>query len=96
MALLLGSHDVRHASECGWQRLTNGKLLAAAEGEGFEALLTVDRNMARQQNLQDLPVAVIPVEAPSNSLRDLRPAVPKIASLLEQRLQRRVYTVSAK
>jgi predicted nuclease of predicted toxin-antitoxin system len=37
---LLPGHEVRHTFELGWDRLTNGELLAAAEREGFEVLIT--------------------------------------------------------
>jgi hypothetical protein len=36
----------------GWDRLTNGELLAAAESAGFDAMITADRNIRRQQNLR--------------------------------------------
>jgi hypothetical protein len=33
---LLGDHDVKHASEEGWDGLTNGRLIAAAEAAGHD------------------------------------------------------------
>jgi hypothetical protein len=35
----------------GWSALSNGTLLAAAEAEGFDLLVTSDQNLTRQQNL---------------------------------------------
>jgi len=52
-------HDVLSAGEMGWERLTNGNLLATAAHEGFEILLTVDRNMVHQQNPRHLPISVM-------------------------------------
>lgn len=46
----LGGHEVRTAQEEGWAGLKNGALLQAAAGR-FDVLLTVDRNIAFQQNL---------------------------------------------
>jgi hypothetical protein len=45
-------HIVVEATERGWDRLTNGDLIAAAEGAGFEVWLTTDKNMRYQQNLK--------------------------------------------
>src|SRR5713101_1719053 len=44
-------HTVRTAAQQGWDKLTNGDLLTAAEEAGFDLLLTTDKNMRYQQNL---------------------------------------------
>ena len=41
----LKGHVVVEAIERGWDRLVNGELISAAEAEGFEVLLTTDKNM---------------------------------------------------
>lgn len=46
----LGAHEVSTASFLGWDGLKNGKLLAAAEGDGFDVLLTGDQTLAFEQN----------------------------------------------
>jgi hypothetical protein len=35
-----------------WKQITNGELLALAEREGFDVLVTNDKNITAQQNLQ--------------------------------------------
>jgi hypothetical protein len=50
---------VVEATERGWDRLTNGDLIAAAEDAGFEVLLTTDKNMRYQQNLKDRKIAFV-------------------------------------
>jgi hypothetical protein len=47
------------AIERGWDRLSNGDLIAAAEAAGFELLLTTDRNMRYQQNLKGRTLAFV-------------------------------------
>lgn len=47
----LKGHTVVEAIDRGWDRLTNGKLIAAAEESGFDILLTTDKRMRTQQNL---------------------------------------------
>ncbi|HET6217112.1 MAG TPA: hypothetical protein VFE27_08855 [Acidobacteriaceae bacterium] len=44
----LKGHEIRTAAQQGWDTLKNGELLAAAEAEGFEVLLTTDKNMRYQ------------------------------------------------
>ncbi len=41
---------VETAYERGWHDLKNGELLARAEGEGFDVLVTTDQNIRYQQN----------------------------------------------
>jgi len=55
----LVGHDVRTAAQQGWDTLKNGDLLAAAEADGFEVLLTTDKNMRYQQNLAGRKIAVV-------------------------------------
>jgi hypothetical protein len=45
----LPSHQVETAFELGWSRLTNGELLAAAEGR-FDVFVTTDQNFRYQRD----------------------------------------------
>ncbi len=53
----LKGHTIVEAIERGWDRLVNGELIAAAEAEGFEVLLTTDKNMRYQQGLTGRKIA---------------------------------------
>lgn len=55
----LPHHSIRTAFELGWSALENVELLARAEAEGFEALVTTDRNLKYQQNLADRRIAIV-------------------------------------
>ena len=55
----LGSHDVFTASYKGWGGLKNGKLLEAAQGDGFEVLVTGDRTLSYEQNLTGRRLAIV-------------------------------------
>jgi hypothetical protein len=59
IARWLPHHTVREAKSQGWDRLTNGELLSAAEQAGFDALLTTDKNLRYQQNLKARRIAVV-------------------------------------
>ncbi len=65
----------------GWSGKRNGDLLRLAAGE-FDAFLTFDRRLPREQELSTLPIAVIVLVARSNRLADLLPLVPPILELL--------------
>ena len=55
----LSGHKVVEAFERGWDRLVNGVLLDTAEAEGFELLITADKNMRYQQNLTGRKIAIV-------------------------------------
>src|SRR5271170_7654477 len=55
----LKGHEVRTAAQQGWDKLKNGELLEAAEADGFDLLLTTDKNMRCQQNLASRKIAVV-------------------------------------
>ncbi len=55
----LEGHTVTQAKDLGWDKLVNGELLKAAEENGFEVLLTTDKNIAAQQNLKSRTIAVV-------------------------------------
>ncbi len=55
----LEGHAVTKARDAGWDKLTNGELLKAAEEAGFEVFLTTDKNIAVQQNLQRRTIAIV-------------------------------------
>ena len=75
-------HEIGTTQEKGWSGFKNGELLAAA-GEEFEVFLTVDKNIRHQQNLKNLPVAILVVHAANNRLETLIPFVPFIESALK-------------
>jgi uncharacterized protein DUF5615 len=77
----LATHVVRTVVELGWSGIKNGELLGRAANE-FDALVTVDKNLEYQQNLESLPIAVIVLYAQSNELPYLLPLIPKLEEVL--------------
>lgn len=55
----LPGHTVHTAQARGWDTLSNGELLNAAEEAGFELLLTTDRRIRYQQNLRGRRIALV-------------------------------------
>ena len=59
LARALSEHTVHTAHSRGWDTLSNGELLDAAEEAGFALLLTTDRRIRYQQNLRVRRVALV-------------------------------------
>ena len=69
------------ARQMGWTSIENGELLALTSEE-FDVFVTVDRNLAFQQNPVGLRIAVMVLRAPTNRLADLRPLVPELLNAI--------------
>ncbi len=78
----LSGHDVHTVPEMGWSGKKNGDLLQLMAGQGFEALLTVDRSIRYQQNLLKTGVAMVVLVAQTNRLADLVSLLPKVEAAL--------------
>jgi len=79
-SFLVNNH-VETAFERGWNTLENGALLVSAEREGFEILLTTDRNLRYQQNLTGLSIAIIVLS--STSWPRIQKAIPEITHAID-------------
>ncbi len=80
---LFAGHEVEHVLDRGWDGLVNGKLIVTAASGGFHVLVTVDKNLRHQQNLEKLPLSVLELDVVKNRLEDLQKMVPTIPKALE-------------
>jgi predicted nuclease of predicted toxin-antitoxin system len=58
LAKELSVHEVQTAPKLGWGNLDDGPLLDVMAGR-FDVLITVDKNLSKQQQLNHRPFAVI-------------------------------------
>jgi hypothetical protein len=75
-------HEVKTARQMGWLAIKNGELLALAS-QDFDVFVTVDRNLAFQQNLATWSIAIVVLRAKTNRLADLMPLVPDLIAAIE-------------
>ncbi len=75
-------HEVKTAHQMGWATIRNGELLTLAS-QHFDVFVTVDRNLAYQQNFAEYSIAVIVLCARSNRLAELVPLVPALLNAIE-------------
>ena len=74
-------HQVATVGEMGWAGTKNGRLLTLAEAASFEVLLTIDRNIEHQQNMQGRKISLVVMDAPSK-LPPLRALIPALLEVL--------------
>jgi predicted nuclease of predicted toxin-antitoxin system len=74
-------HECKTVREIGLGSKKNGELIALAEGE-WDVLLTNDKNIKYQQNMEGRRISILILSAKSNRLRDLLPLIPACARAL--------------
>jgi predicted nuclease of predicted toxin-antitoxin system len=70
--------EVTTVPDKGWAALKNGNLLAAMINDGIEYLITVDKSLQFQQNLEEYNVKVIVLRTFDNRYKTLTGFVPGI------------------
>ena len=78
LAGLLPDHVVTTAKAAGFAGLKNGELIRRASADGYDVLVTADRNMPAQQNIRASGIAIVLV--PGNRLADIEPKAAAIQS----------------
>jgi hypothetical protein len=56
---LLPGHEAKLPTDVGLAGVSNGELLTSAEREGFDVLVTADRNLSYQQNLTGRAISIV-------------------------------------
>lgn len=65
----LTERETSTVQEQGWSDALNGELLALAEENGFDVLLTADTNIKNQQNLSNRKISILILRAFNNRLK---------------------------
>ena len=77
-------HDVFTVRDKGWNGIKNGELLKLMEADGFQALLTFDKNLQHQQNFEKYTLTVFVLNASINTYEVLTELSGKVQRALGQ------------
>jgi hypothetical protein len=86
-------YEAKTVAEAGWAGRKNGDLLRLAQGH-FDVLITVDRNLAFQQDITQFDIAVVVLAAGSNAIEDLEPLMSAVIRAISSLRPRKVLRVS--
>lgn len=67
----LPEFEVATVREMQWSGIKNGRLMALCAENGFDVLLTIDKNLANQQNLNLYPLTVAVLNSLSSTVEEL-------------------------
>ena len=89
----LPTHEVYTVTDMQWDGLKNGLLMSAAIGEGFDMLLTIDKNLEFQQNLKKHNIIVAVFEVKQNSVKLFEPLIPVFEAQVPTFVKGNVYRI---
>jgi hypothetical protein len=78
----LTGHDIWTVQEKGWAGKKNGELLKLMLGDGFDVLLTVDKSLKHQQNINAAGIAIVLMRPRKSRIAELLPLLPAVLSAL--------------
>ena len=78
------AHEVHTVRDKGWPGQKNGALIKLMVEEDFDILVTVDRNLPYQQNLERLPLTIFVLCAFDNRRETLALLIPKLFDRLAE------------
>lgn len=89
----ISGHQIATVQEMGWAARSDRAVLTLAAKAGFDAVITVDKNLQFQQRVDRLPLCVIVLHGRSSRLADLTELVPKLLTVLERLAPGTIITV---
>ena len=89
----LDHFEVFTVSEMNWNGIKNGKLMTLCIENNFDLLLTIDKNLMFQQNLDKYEVTIVVLNSFTSKLEELVLFVPSFKSQIDTFEKRKAYIV---
>jgi len=75
--------EVYTVVEMGWSGVKNGKLMSLCATHNFDIILTIDKNMMFQQNLEKYPITIIVLNSFTSKLEELILFIPSFLKQIQ-------------
>ena len=86
-------HELFTVGEMDWLGKRNGELLGLMTFNGFDAFVTIDKNLRHQQNLARFAIRLFVLNAPDNKLNTLQPYIDRLTLILSKPLEDQIVIV---
>lgn len=83
LAGYLSDFNIYTVSQMNWRSKKNGELIKLAADNNFTHLLTIDKNLQHQQNLEKYPINFILLNTPNSKIDTLIKFIPHIINFLK-------------
>ena len=89
----LADHEVATVREMQWSGIKNGKLMILCVENGFDILLTIDKNLQHQQNLDKYPLTIVVLNTFTSKIEELVTFLPSFKTQVEYMEKHKVYLI---
>ncbi len=89
----LTEFEVKTVVEMDWSGLKNGRLLSEAIEEKFDILLTIDKNLEHQQNMDNYEITVVVLDVEKSKIEFLLELLPKFKERMDEYEKGKVYLI---
>jgi hypothetical protein len=86
--------DIFTVKDMDWNALENGDLINAMQKDGFDFLITSDKNLQYQQNIGAYPVCFIVLNIQDNNYETILPFIEKIKVVLADNEKLKLIVIS--
>jgi len=93
LKLYLKDFEVWTVSEMGWRGIKNGKLLSLCVVNHFDVLLTIDKNMMFQQNIEKYPITIVVLNSLTSKIEELALFIPSFSKQIHFFEKNRAYII---
>lgn len=89
----LSEYEVFMVREMRWSGMKNGKLMALCVENKFDVLLTIDKNLQFQQNLDRYPVTILVLNSFTSKVEELVQFLPALKVRMSKFERHRAYLI---
>ncbi len=89
----LADFEVYTVVEMGWSGVKNGKLMSLCISHNFDMILTIDKNMMYQQNLEKYPITILILNSLTSKLEELILFIPSFTRQIHQFEKNKAYII---
>jgi len=89
------NHDVFTVHDMGWRGKQNGELLRLMISNGFQGLITADKNIQTQQNFATYPIPVYVLNVVLLTFYHIQPLLPSLQEKLASEADPGIHIINA-
>jgi predicted nuclease of predicted toxin-antitoxin system len=89
----LAEYEVLTVRELSLSGMKNGELMTFCVENNFDILLTIDKNLMFQQNLDQYPVTIVVLNCRTSKIEELVTFLPSFKSQLNKFLKQKAYII---
>jgi hypothetical protein len=89
----LPDFEVFTVTEMRWNGIKNGKLLLLCVENGFDLLLTIDKSMMHQQNIDKFAITIVVLDSLTSTVEELKLFIPSFNAQVDSFQKHKAYLI---